>query len=575
MVKRLFSSNFWWLFLFLLAGGCASLILRYELLWDFANYHYYNPWAFFNDRWMYDIAPAGINTFFNPLLDIPLYLLIKYFNDYPNLIIFIQGLWSGAAAFMAFQLAKIFFDFGTWKGRIQTFLAVAIGVTSWPFFMQIGTSTNEMPIAIMVMFSWWLLFKELKDEKSISTKAFFVSGLVLGMAAGLKLTAATYCVSTGISLILCYKMFKPFPKLIGLFILGGIIGFLITNGFWMWRLWQTFENPVFPLLNNIFQSDWYDKVNYRDTMYLPDNILGYIFYPFYLLAGKIKSEGDTLYIDLRFICLFIVVIVSIFYLLHNALKYHKFPKISSQLIVLFTLCINSYITWLIVFSIQRYAVPVLISTSIIIIMGLSFLYPKQGNVKFILWSSTSIIIIYSFLMTPYYSVNWGKKNDTMDPAIYLFTDIWPELKDDETYIDKYGKFTNFVEMEEIKLPDNTLLQLYDFPLASIIPLLAKKSDIRAVRMSGTNMASQGSVLNEGKWLDLKKEIIEKHKGPKSVLIRLSSKLINISNIFYQYAKHQGLECHLLINNMFEWMLCVPPEQVKEIFKWRYQDQSSK
>ena len=119
MIKKIFISQWLRLLFFLIAGGCASLFLRYELLWDFANYHYYNPWVFLNNRWMYDIVPAGVNTFLNPVLDLPIYGLIKYFNDYPDFIIFVQGLWSGAVAFMILLIAKVFFDASTLKGKVQ------------------------------------------------------------------------------------------------------------------------------------------------------------------------------------------------------------------------------------------------------------------------------------------------------------------------------------------------------------------------------------------------------------------------------------------------------------------------
>ena len=86
MINKLFKNNFFLLLFFLILGGGVSLLTRYDLLWDFANYHYYNPWAFLNNRWMYDIIPAGVNTFFNPLPDIPLYLLIKFLKHYFFLI---------------------------------------------------------------------------------------------------------------------------------------------------------------------------------------------------------------------------------------------------------------------------------------------------------------------------------------------------------------------------------------------------------------------------------------------------------------------------------------------------------
>lgn len=568
MVRRLFSSNYLWLFLFLVAGGCASLVLRYELLWDFANYHYYNPWAFLNDRWMYDIAPAGINTFFNPLLDIPLYLLIQNFNDYPNFIIFIQGLWSGAAAFMAFQLAKIFFGFNTWKGRVQTFLAVAIGVTSWPFFMQIGTSTNEMPIALMVMFSWWLLFKEITSEKSINAKSFFISGLVLGAAAGLKLTAATYCVSTGISLILCYKMFKPFPKLIGLFILGGIVGFLITNGFWMWRLWQTFENPVFPLLNNIFKSEWFDERSYRDDTYLPKDIWGYIFYPIYHAAAKFRTDGEVVADYRGIITYFIAFGYIINYLRTKSIKSSKLN------IFLYVICFVSFLVWMISFSIFRYHIPISVLQGMIIVMAIFYFLTMRASLQQSLYISVCIIILYSLLSTPYYSDDWGKYKKYYSGSINIYSSVWPELQQDYSYIEKHPQFTKLIDMENISIPDNTLLQLYDMPSAALLPMLNINNTIRGVSMSIQGFNKEGETFDKTKWMEYKKEIVSSHKGNKIVLIAADAQII-AKNIYYQYAKHQGLECHLVINNIFDWILCVPPEQVKEIFKWRYQDQSSK
>ena len=576
MIKKIFISQWVWLLFFLIAGGCASLFLRYELLWDFANYHYYNPWAFLNNRWMYDIVPAGVNTFFNPVLDLPIYGLIKYFNDHPDFIIFVQGLWSGAATFMIFLIAKVFFDASTLKGKVQIFFAVAIAITSWPFFMQIGTTTNEMQISLMVLFAWWLLFKEVQKETSCKLWVFGSSGLVLGMAAGLKLTAGTYCVSTGIAIILCYKLFKPFLKLMMLFILGGVIGFLITNGFWMWNLWQTFDNPVFPLLNNIFKSEWFDELSYRDKLFLSKDALGYVFYPFYMFLGKLKTEGNSLIIDIRLILLFFIFVGSGIYAIIKICKNRSQLLFSKSSLFLFVLCLVSYIVWLLAFSIQRYSIQFLVLGSILIVKVITFLYPKEGNGRFILYSSFWVVVVYSLISTPWYSDKWGWWFDKTSHLVSFYTDVWPELKEDLPYIEKYGKFTKFVDVEDVELPDNTLLQIYDRPESAVIPVLAEKSNIRAINMYVNSVSHEDNtyVFNEGKWLEWKKEVVSNHKGPKAILISLHE-TVNVTNVFYQQAKKAGMECHLLINNIWNWLWSVPPEQVKEVFKWRYQEKIQK
>ena len=111
---------------FLLSGGFLSSVLQYEIVWDFMNYHYYNAWAFVHNRFNKDILMAGVNGFFNPLPDVPLYYLIKYFNDFPALISFLQGLWFGALMYVVFRLEFLFFDKNSLSGKIALGLCFLI-----------------------------------------------------------------------------------------------------------------------------------------------------------------------------------------------------------------------------------------------------------------------------------------------------------------------------------------------------------------------------------------------------------------------------------------------------------------
>src|SRR5688500_8071941 len=51
---------------------CAAVAwwLGQDTNWDLRNYHLYNAYAFLNDRQAMDLAPAGQQTWLNPLLDI-------------------------------------------------------------------------------------------------------------------------------------------------------------------------------------------------------------------------------------------------------------------------------------------------------------------------------------------------------------------------------------------------------------------------------------------------------------------------------------------------------------------------
>lgn len=570
MLKRIRGSNFLQLVSFMLVAGAVCLHFRFEVLWDWANYHFYNPWAFFNDRWGYDILPAGVNTFFNPLLDIPLYLMVKFWNNYPDVIIFVQGFWGGAAAFVFFKIIQLFFDANTWKGRSQILLAFAVGVTSWPFFMQLGTSTNEMATSFFVLSAWLLIFRELKNEPQghMRGKVFLLAGLLLGAAAGLKLTAVTYCISSGAALLLCCRCFKPFPKIIGLFILGGLAGFLITNGFWMLRLYESFGNPFFPLFNNIFESEYFDHRSFRDTSYLPTDIWGYVFHPFYVAALKYKLEGSLIIADYRVLFLYLLM----FFLAGRGLySFWRKRTINGEISplnkYLWFLCACSYFSWLVLFGIFRYFIPVSLLSGIILVQAAFAFFPGTGNLRQSFYLSLMIVLSYVLLSAPHYSDSWDQRI-SLNPLMSFYTDVWPELKHDAAFVDKYGDFTKFVEMEDIALPENTRLQMYEMPTGGSLPLLNEHSDVRGVLMQTSGFNQEGDMLYLEKWKELRKNAIKGENA--AMLISLEIHKIKYINYYRKFAEKNNLECHWLINNIMPWVLCVPADRVKSVFRWRYQ-----
>ena len=147
--------------LFLLGGGFLSCGLRYEIIWDFVNYHYYNAWALVNHRVNDDVLMAGLNGFFNPLPDVPLYYLIKYFNDFPALISFLQGLWFGALMYVVFRLEFLFFDKNLLSGKIALGLCFLIALTGSATFLQIGISSNEVMLAFLQLSAFYILINEI------------------------------------------------------------------------------------------------------------------------------------------------------------------------------------------------------------------------------------------------------------------------------------------------------------------------------------------------------------------------------------------------------------------------------
>ena len=62
----------------LLAGAAGALSFGFTLEWDLLNYQLYNPHALLTGRGAIDVAPAQLQTFLNPALHLPVYLLFRY-----------------------------------------------------------------------------------------------------------------------------------------------------------------------------------------------------------------------------------------------------------------------------------------------------------------------------------------------------------------------------------------------------------------------------------------------------------------------------------------------------------------
>jgi len=75
------------------AFGILALLLGQDANWDLRNYHFYNAYAFLRDRLGYDVAPAQVATYYNPLLFVPFYFAVTSLP--PMVVGFLLGLLQG------------------------------------------------------------------------------------------------------------------------------------------------------------------------------------------------------------------------------------------------------------------------------------------------------------------------------------------------------------------------------------------------------------------------------------------------------------------------------------------------
>ncbi len=494
---NLINKKFYDAFMFIVlltVGITLSVILKNDFLWDFANYHYYNAWAFLNGRLNYDIAPASLNTFFNPIIDLPLYFYIRYFNDHLNCIYALQGIWAGLLLFVFYKIYILFFELKNAKDYVLLFTALLFSVSGSATFHQIGASTNEMPVAFFFLWGFYILLKMIKFPETQNLKKFLLAGLIMGIGLGLKQTIVAYCIASGLALIIYPKCLNKPLKSICFFALGGLTGYLIINGYFMWQYWEAYGNPFFPFLNGIFHSPYFDDFNYTDKRFLP-TIKEFFLYPFLWNLPQYRIAVVPI-LNLR-LSLFYPLMIIGFLLSFTKNK----RQTSTPEKVLFIFLFLAFLIWMAMFSIMRYAVIIEVLSAIIFIQILDYLVFKA---EYAIPASIFATMLIVILLSPIIDKGWGKRD-----------------KED----------TKFIAMENINLPPNTLLQLYNFPSAFVVPLFAAKTNLRALGYYQYNCTyMKGSdFLERGKFNQIRQDIEKEHVGPK-VIIFMNNTFLRDTNI---------------------------------------------
>jgi hypothetical protein len=270
--------------------------------WDLRNYHWYNAYAFFHERALSkDIAPAQVASFYNPLLDLPVYLLAQGVSA--KGVSFALGWLHGLNIIPLFGIAWLILKglplAQRWPGAVGLALGGFLGAGQ---LSLIATVFHDNLISLPVFTGLWLAMARGEELwRGKAKKAFAVvvlAGFLTGAAVGLKQPTLPYAVG------LCFGFFfagGTFWRRFGLsffFGLGVLLGMGLCSGYWALHLWTVYGNPLFPYFNHVFQSPWGVPEAYRDDKFIPQGLFATIFFPF-LWSFDAKKVGEIVFFDLR------------------------------------------------------------------------------------------------------------------------------------------------------------------------------------------------------------------------------------------------------------------------------------
>jgi hypothetical protein len=359
----------------LLFGGVASLLRGTDTNWDLRNYHFYNPWAWWNGRLDWDYAPAQVQSYYSPLLDVPFFALVS--AHLPSFAItFLMGIPFGVAVWFFARTARLAVDdLGVERKALALSAILVVALTGAAGLSQIGSTMNEWTTAALVLAALGLVVRAVRGTQAPGRWPFGFAGLLCGIATGLKMTAAIYAVSLAGACIVCFRRRPGYVRNVIAFAAAAATGFIVAYGYWGVVLWERFRNPFFPYFNGLFLSEYWEPRSFFDAKFHPKTLLGWITLPFGLAErNRLASEGDLRDPRLALLCVFALVLAAS--LLREArasgerfataLRRAMPPSVR----VLAVFAGISYIVWLAVFTIYRYAIPLEVTASLLLVLAM-------------------------------------------------------------------------------------------------------------------------------------------------------------------------------------------------------------
>ena len=261
-----------------LLAGLLSLAYGQDNNWDLRNYHLYNPFALLNGKIGYDLAPAQWQSYFNPTLDLLYYALVMHLPG--PLAGFLMGALQGINFVLLMAIAgRLLPAAPTRPYGLMVSLALA-GCLGPGFLSELGNTMGDNLTALAVLGALLSVLRHWERLRRGAVAAALGAGLLMGCAAGLKLTNAVYALALCLALLTLDAGWRRRCRAALLFGVGVLGGIALTAGHWFWRMWHVFGNPLFPQFNDRFRGPLAAPLGIGDTSWLPHGALEKWLWPF-------------------------------------------------------------------------------------------------------------------------------------------------------------------------------------------------------------------------------------------------------------------------------------------------------
>ncbi len=381
-------SNTTWPILILSVAGSSllAIFLGQDTSFDVRNYHYYSGFAFLHKPLNFDFAPAQVQSFFNPYMQVITYVLLAHLSS--RTAAAILGAVQGLNLYLVYQISLSLFQ--RWRNPYRCLLSLGSAVAGFlgaANLGELGTSFGDNLASLLILTGILLLLRQPLSENAGAgsfLRSSCISGVIIGAASGLKLTVLIYCFAVAVAFAAASFAGRLRLRPLAAFCGCAAAGFIAAYGFWGTRLYLEYRNPVFPYLNGFFRSPYYDAHNSMDVRFLPRDLRQEFLYPFYFLR-KNQWASEVTFRDARLALCYVAVVL----LLGSALFLRRKgkPRLLKNRdpgalhVVFWTVFyIVAYLGWQHLFSIYRYAVVLEMLAPTFLTVVLAFLAVRRSHV---------------------------------------------------------------------------------------------------------------------------------------------------------------------------------------------------
>ena len=342
-----------------------SSVLPRDASFDVAHYHLHNGWSALNGRLKQDLAPAEMHSFLNPTYNLVVWWLIERLPG--PAVAAILGAVQALIVPVLYFLGRTLFRLSNVVNAERAALVCAfVGFVCVPVLATMSSLRNDMLGALAFCAALTLLLHD--DGKPASLRRFAIAAFIVGLAAGMKLTNIVYVPGLAAFVLVARPGLGLRIRGVLVSAAAGLLGMALTGGWWMALLYGEFANPVFPLLNSVFDGPLGPDTVSRDIRYLPPNFLEAVVWP--ILAAfdlSLINEDDGR--DLRLAAFYIgALAVPALALLPSRYRRH----VPRPVLAVSLACLAFLIFWGLQFSIMRYATGAFLLGPVLLVLAWRF-----------------------------------------------------------------------------------------------------------------------------------------------------------------------------------------------------------